>query len=87
MPTGSPNHRGPESRLRGRASSGLLQNLCLRPFLRRLVAKNRGILRWQVKDGISGRKAGFSVTKTWGGYAGEPYGVGSELVVEFTMDS
>ena len=31
--------------------------------------------------------AGFSVTKTWGGYAGEPYGIGSELVVEFTMDA
>ena len=31
--------------------------------------------------------AGFRVTNTWGGYAGEEYGVGSELVVEFTLDA
>lgn len=31
--------------------------------------------------------AGFSVTNTWGGYAGELYGEGSELVVEFTLDT
>lgn len=31
--------------------------------------------------------AGFRVTNTWGGYAGEAYGVGPELVVEFTMDA
>jgi hypothetical protein len=26
---------------------------------------------------------GFRVIKRWGGYAGEPYGKGSELVVQF----
>jgi len=29
------------------------------------------------------RSAGFTVTGSWGGYAGEPYGEGGELVVEF----
>jgi SAM-dependent methyltransferase len=29
------------------------------------------------------RSEGFDVTGTWGGYAGEPYGEGPELVVEF----
>ena len=33
------------------------------------------------------RVAGFAVTGTWGGYAGERYGDGSELVAEFTMDT
>jgi len=28
--------------------------------------------------------AGFAITDSWGGYAGEPYGQGKELVVEFT---
>jgi len=31
------------------------------------------------------RSAGFSITGTWGGYAGEPYGEGPELVVEFSL--
>lgn len=31
--------------------------------------------------------AGFAVTNTWGGYRGEAYGEGSELVVEFAMDA
>jgi len=29
------------------------------------------------------RSAGFTITGTWGGYAGEPYGQGNELVVAF----
>jgi len=29
------------------------------------------------------RSAGFTITGTWGGYNGEPYGQGKELVVEF----
>ena len=29
------------------------------------------------------RSAGFAITGSWGGYAGEPYGEGPELVVEF----
>jgi len=29
--------------------------------------------------------AGFTVTGAWGGYAGEPYGGGGELVVEFSL--
>jgi hypothetical protein len=29
------------------------------------------------------RSAGFTITGSWGGYAGEPYGQGKELVVEF----
>lgn len=29
---------------------------------------------------------GFRVLETWGGYAGEPYGVGPELVLEFAAD-
>ncbi len=29
------------------------------------------------------RSAGFPITGKWGGYAGEPYGQGNELVVEF----
>ena len=28
---------------------------------------------------------GFRVLRRWGGYAGEPYGKGSELVVQFTQ--
>ena len=28
---------------------------------------------------------GFAITGTWGGYAGEEYGVGGELVVEFSL--
>jgi len=28
---------------------------------------------------------GFRVLQQWGGYAGEPYGQGSELVVQFTQ--
>ena len=31
------------------------------------------------------RSAGFAITRTWGGYAGEPYGEGPELVVEFSL--
>ena len=31
------------------------------------------------------RSAGFTVTGTWGGYAGEPYGEGNELVVELSL--
>ena len=31
------------------------------------------------------RSAGFTVTDTWGGYAGELYGQGNELVVEFSL--
>ncbi len=27
---------------------------------------------------------GFSITGTWGGYSGEQYGIGGELVVEFS---
>ena len=30
------------------------------------------------------RGAGFTITRTWGGYHGEPYGEGNELVVEFS---
>ena len=30
---------------------------------------------------------GFVVTQTWGGYAGEEYGVGNELVVEFSLEA
>ena len=30
---------------------------------------------------------GFRVVGAWGGYAGEAYGSGSELVIEFTMDA
>jgi SAM-dependent methyltransferase len=33
------------------------------------------------------RSAGFVVTGQWGGYAGEPYGGGKELVVEFSNES
>ncbi len=29
------------------------------------------------------RSAGFTITGSWGGYAGEPYGRGKELIVEF----
>lgn len=29
-------------------------------------------------------EAGFQITGQWGGYAGEPYGQGSELILEFT---
>ena len=29
--------------------------------------------------------AGFSVVETWGGYAGEEYGDGPELIVQFTV--
>jgi hypothetical protein len=29
---------------------------------------------------------GFRVCQQWGGYEGEPYGQGSELVVQFTQD-
>jgi SAM-dependent methyltransferase len=29
---------------------------------------------------------GFRIVNTWGGYAGQPYGDGPELVVEFTKD-
>ena len=32
------------------------------------------------------RSAGFAITGTWGGYAGEPYGKGKELVVEFAVN-
>jgi len=31
-------------------------------------------------------KQGFRVLQQWGGYEGEPYGQGSELVVQFTQD-
>jgi SAM-dependent methyltransferase len=31
------------------------------------------------------RSAGYTVTGSWGGYAGESYGEGGELVVEFTI--
>lgn len=31
------------------------------------------------------RSAGFPITGSWGGYAGEPYGQGKELVVEFAL--
>ena len=31
--------------------------------------------------------AGFTVLAKWGGYAGELYGEGSELVVEFARDA
>ena len=31
-------------------------------------------------------EAGFTVTAKWGGYEGQEYGSGSELVVEFTME-
>jgi len=30
---------------------------------------------------------GFAIRNRWGGYAGEPYGVGPELVVEFGNDA
>ena len=30
------------------------------------------------------RSVGFTLTERWGGYAGEPYGQGKELVVEFS---
>jgi len=30
------------------------------------------------------RSAGFAITASWGGYEGEPYGEGKELVVEFS---
>jgi SAM-dependent methyltransferase len=33
------------------------------------------------------RAAGFAVTDSWGGYAGERYGDGTELVAEFTLDT
>ena len=29
---------------------------------------------------------GFVIRETWGGYAGEEYGVGNELVVEFSLE-
>lgn len=32
------------------------------------------------------RDHGFSTVRTWGGYSGEPYGAGPELVVEFRAD-
>ena len=28
---------------------------------------------------------GFSVIQRWGGYAGEPYGTGPELVIQFAV--
>lgn len=31
------------------------------------------------------RSSGFAISGTWGGYAGEPYGHGKELVVEFSQ--
>jgi len=31
------------------------------------------------------RSAGFTIAESWGGYAGEPYGQGKELVVEFAL--
>ena len=31
------------------------------------------------------RSAGFTITDTWGGYAGETYGQGPELIVEFSL--
>ena len=33
------------------------------------------------------RSASFTITGSWGGYAGEPYGQGKELVVEFAVGS
>jgi len=33
------------------------------------------------------RSADFPITGSWGGYAGEPYGQGKELVVEFAVGS
>ena len=32
-------------------------------------------------------KHGFKILNRWGGYSGEPYGEGSELVLEFGNDS
>lgn len=31
-------------------------------------------------------EAGFEIRETWGGYAGEEYGAGNELVVEFSVE-
>ena len=31
------------------------------------------------------RSAGFTIAGSWGGYTGEPYGEGKELVVEFAL--
>jgi len=41
-------------------------------------------MRCWYPDDLLGRVAaeGFAITGAWGGYAGEPYGKGPELVVE-----
>ena len=33
------------------------------------------------------RSTDFTITDTWGGYGGEPYGHGKELVAEFAVGS
>ena len=33
------------------------------------------------------RSYGFRIVNRWGGYAGEPYGEGPELVIEFAASS
>jgi SAM-dependent methyltransferase len=68
----------------------LYPRLVYRRFVGERVAEEAALeiaMRCHFPDDFLGRieEAGFLVTGTWGGYAGEGYGRGPELVVEFRL--